>query len=100
MFRDSMWDPDGREIVVHEYRLDATADAGSGALRSVAAEPRVLPFPECPLVAGNASWLIGTPMAELRATVLQRLRGVDCCTHLNDMLRALAEVPLLAGYCS
>jgi len=30
--------------------------------------------------------------------VLERLRGVDCCTHLNDALRSLAEVPVLAAH--
>jgi hypothetical protein len=34
-------------------------------------------------------------MPGLRAEVLSRLRGTDCCTHLNDALRSLAEVPVL-----
>ena len=59
--------------------------------------PRVLPYVECPLAATNAEWLVGTPLALLRREVLDRLRGEDCCTHLNDALRALAEVPVLAG---
>jgi Protein of unknown function (DUF2889) len=62
----------------------------------VAAVPRVLPYAECPLAAPNASWLAGTPMRALRTEVLQRLKNEDCCTHLNDALRSLAEVPLLA----
>jgi hypothetical protein len=33
----------------------------------------------------------------LRASVLATLRDTDCCTHLNDALRALAEVPVLAA---
>ncbi len=96
MFRDSCWDPDGSEVAVHEYRLWAAADRSTGALTSVDAQPRVLPYVECPLAAPNAQWLVGTPMRQLRRTVLDRLRGEDCCTHLNDALRALAEVPLLA----
>jgi len=95
MFRDSMWDPDGREICVHEYRLDATADPRSGIVLEVRAEPRVLPFRECPLAAPNAAWVEGAPLRDLREVVLTRLRGTDCCTHLNDMLRDLAEVPVL-----
>jgi hypothetical protein len=96
MFRDSCWRPDGTEVAVHEYGLDAVIDAGSGLVVSVHAEPRVLPYPECPAAAPNVSWLTGVAASGLRAEVLDRLRGVDCCTHLNDALRALAEVPLLA----
>ena len=39
--------------------------------------------------------LIGTPLADIRAAVLAQLRGPAGCTHLNDALRALGEVPAL-----
>ena len=97
MFRDSCWEPDGREIIVHEYQILAQADATTGVLLSVQAQPRVLPYPECPVVAPNAALMNGTPLRSLRAEVLDRLRTTDCCTHLNDGLRALAEVPILAA---
>ena len=97
MFRDSCWDPDGSEIAVHEYHLCARADVATATLTDLEAEPRVLPYRECPLAAANASWLIGTPMRDLRHVALERLRGTDCCTHLNDALRSLAEVPVLAA---
>ncbi len=97
MFRDSCWDPDGTEVGVHEYSIAATLDASSGLLTSLTATPRVLPFAECPAAAPNAAWLVGVPARALRAEVLERLRGVDCCTHLNDALRSLAEVPVLAS---
>jgi hypothetical protein len=97
MFRDSTWEPDGTEVVVHEYRIDAAVDATTGELRSISAEPRVLPYPECPAAAPNVAWLVGEPVRALRSSVLARLRGDDCCTHLNDALRALAEVPVLMG---
>ncbi len=96
MFRDSCWDADGSEVVVHEYRLFATASRSTGTLVGIDAQPRVLPYVECPLAAPNAQWLVGTPLRGLRREVLDRLRGEDCCTHLNDALRALAEVPILA----
>jgi len=95
MFRDSCWDPQGRENVVHEYELLGRAGA-DGTLRSITAVPKVLPYAECPLAAANAAWLEGTPLRAMRAEVLQRLRSTDCCTHLNDGLRSLAEVPVLA----
>jgi hypothetical protein len=96
MFRDSCWDPDGSEVAVHEYQILASADANTGTITSISAQPRVLPYVECPLAAPNASWLVGMEMRSMRREVLERLRGTDCCTHLNDALRSLAEVPLLA----
>jgi hypothetical protein len=96
MFRDSSWEPDGTEIAVHEYHLLATVDGATGTLTSVVAEPRVLPFAECPMAGPKAARLSGLAVGDLRTEVLQRLRGTDCCTHLNDALRALAEVPVLA----
>jgi DUF2889 family protein len=97
MFRDNSWQPDGTEIAVHEYSLAATAHRATGVLTSVHAEPRVLPYRECPAAAPNASRLVGQPLRGLRASVLATLRDTDCCTHLNDALRALAEVPVLAA---
>ena len=97
MFRDNSWQPDASEIAVHEYSIAATADRATGVLTSVHAEPRVLPYRECPAAAPNASRLVGQPLRGLRASVLATLRDTDCCTHLNDALRSLAEVPLLAA---
>ncbi len=97
MFRDSCWDPDGTEVAIHEYQLEGSADLKTGTLMTMTARPRVLPYVECPIAAPNASWMIGSPLRELRTSVLERLRGTDCCTHLNDALRSLAEVPVLAG---
>jgi hypothetical protein len=97
MFRDSAWDPDGREVVVHEYQLFGQADRASGVLLSVTAVPRVLPYPECPGAAPNAQWMAGTELRAMRTEVLARLQKTDCCTHLNDGLRSLAEVPVLAA---
>lgn len=95
MFRDSTWSPSGEEIVVHEYGLAAVGDSNTGRLLSLQATPRVLPYEDCPLAANEITRLIGEPLAGLRTLVLDRLKGEDCCTHLNDMLRALAEVPVL-----
>jgi len=97
MFRDNAWDPDGQESVVHEYHIEGTADAATGVLRSVRAQPRVLPYNECTGAAPNASWMEGTELRAMRTEVLERLKSIDCCTHLNDGLRSLAEVPILAA---
>jgi hypothetical protein len=97
-FQDSATTPTGGRAVVHEYTLSATADAQSLQLLSVEAQPRVLPFVECPTATANVSRLLGTPLPELREKVLAELRGTLGCTHLNDALRALAEVPALAEH--
>ncbi|MDD2058380.1 DUF2889 domain-containing protein [Pseudomonas sp. GD03860] len=96
MFQDSASTPDGGRMAVHEYGLQATADTQSAKLLTLVAQPRVLPYPECPAAADNVSRLIGLPLASLRQQVLLALRRELGCTHLNDALRALAEVPALA----
>jgi len=94
MFRDTHA-ADGVEGTLHEYGLTATVD-GSGRLRSVTADPRVLPWPECPAAAAGVVALVGVPTDELGGEVRARLRGTGSCTHLNDLLRSLAAVGRLA----
>ncbi|WP_063009588.1 DUF2889 domain-containing protein [Nocardia nova] len=95
MFQDSSTVPSGGRVAVHEYRLTATADPTTGQLLTIDADPRVLPYDECPLASRNVGKIIGTPLSELRTVVLEKLPGTEGCTHLNDAMRALAEVPTL-----
>ena len=95
MFQDSASVPEGGRKAVHEYTLQAQIDAITLKLIGVQAQPRILPYPECPSAVGHLSRLIGAPVRELRALVLEQLPKSLGCTHLNDALRALAEVPLL-----
>ena len=97
-FQDSASTPEGVRSALHEYRVRATADTVSLELLSVEAEPRVLPFAECPAAATNVSRLVGTPLHMLRQVVLEELKGPTGCTHLNDALRAMADVPVLLRY--
>ena len=97
-FQDSMGDPDHGRVAVHEYVLRATVDPGSMLVTSVEPDPRILPFRTCPDAVGTATAVVGTPVAALRTTGLERLARVNGCTHLNDALRALAEVPILLGH--
>lgn len=94
-FQDSAGDPSGQRVAIHEYRLQATIDIASMMLTEVRADPRILPFLECPSAATSATAVEGTAVAELRETVLARLAKTAGCTHLNDALRALAEIPHL-----
>ncbi|HEX7856270.1 MAG TPA: DUF2889 domain-containing protein [Sphingobium sp.] len=82
---------------IHEYRLSGTADAATGQLLTLDATAGSLPHAECPAAMVNMNVIVGTPMGELRETVLDRLKRTAGCTHLNDMIRSLAEVPVLAG---
>jgi hypothetical protein len=95
-FQDSAPKPQGGRAALHEYRLTGTMDPVTSELLSLEPEPRVLPFHECPGAVANANKLVGTPLPLIRQAVLTDLRGTSGCTHLNDALRALAEVPLLA----
>ena len=95
MFQDSATSPDGGRVAVHEYQLRARASREDFRLLSVTALPRVLPFAECPKAVTKIGQLAGTPLAQLRHEVLARLKTTEGCTHLNDELRALSEVPAL-----
>ena len=96
MFRDSCWTPAEREEVLHEYQILGSANRVSGELLTVTAVPRVLPYVECPGAAPHAARMAGTALPAMRREVLDCLRSTECCTHLNDGLRSLAEVPVLA----
>lgn len=99
LFQDSasLPDTDVREAI-HEYRLSATADVATGKLLTLEAAPGTLPHAECPAAMVNIGVVLGTPMHELRETVLERLKRTAGCTHLNDMIRALAEAPALVRH--
>jgi hypothetical protein len=94
-FQDSATSPDGGRIAVHEYQLTVTANQPSGEILSLVADPRVLPYDECPMAVGTSGRMIGTRLSEMRRQVLEKLRATSGCTHLNDALRALAEAPQL-----
>ena len=96
-FQDAGTSPGGQRIAVHEYTIQASVDALTGIVTSIQAVPQVLPFMECPMAAMNVGRLVGQPLREFRTIVNEQLPGIDGCTHMNDALRALAEVPVLAA---
>jgi hypothetical protein len=97
LFRDTHVDPAGVETILHEYALVATVDAASRAFTSCRAVPRVLPWVECPVAAASADRLAGERVAGVREFVRSSLRGTSTCTHLNDLLRSLADVATLVA---
>lgn len=95
-FQDSGSNPGGGRTAIHEYRVYAEIDADSGKLLALQALPLILPYRECPGASVKATRLIGQPVAGFRDAVLDTLPSTLGCTHLNDVLRALADVPVLA----
>lgn len=96
MFRDTHRDGDGGETILHEYSLTAVVEATTGRFTRCAAVPQVLPWVECPVAAASADRLVGERAADVRSFVRSALRGTSTCTHLNDLLRSLSDVPALA----
>ena len=96
-FRDSHTAGDGRTTVIHEYDVELTVTPGLWQVTSCVATARVLPWVECPAAVGSAGRLVGQSLTDLRAHVRSKFTGTSTCTHLNDQLRSLADVPRLAA---
>jgi hypothetical protein len=99
MFRDSAADPDLTVRIVHEYAMSAVVEVAGFVIRQLAVTPGSLPFPaDCPAAAGSAALFVGQPLKTLRSSVGRLGRGPGSCTHLNDLLRTLADLPVLASH--
>jgi hypothetical protein len=96
-FQDSGTNPRGTRTAIHEYRVYAEVDSATMTLVSIQALPLILPFRECPGASVKVGRLVGRPLEGFREEVLTSLPGTLGCTHLNDVLRALADVPALAA---
>jgi hypothetical protein len=94
-FRDSHVLPDGDDTVLHEYGVAAVVDPTTRTFTSCSATLGVLPWQECPAALDSAGRLVGTSVDGLRGLVRQTFTGTSTCTHLNDMLRSLQDVPTL-----
>ncbi|MHA7652272.1 DUF2889 domain-containing protein [Mycobacterium sp. ML4] len=97
-FRDSHMDDDLVETIVHEYTVAGSVDTATRTITSVDAEVRVLPWEECPGAIGSAARVRGMPLAEVRDRVRGEFVGTSTCTHLNDTLRAIADLDALLEY--
>lgn len=95
-FRDTHVGADGVERVLHEYELEAGVDPRSSTFTRCEAVAMALPWPECPRAAASATHLAGRRVATVGGFVRSNLRGLGTCTHLNDLLRSLADVVPLA----
>jgi len=91
-FRDTHVDADGRETIVHEYSVALTVDGPTRTVVDIDAHADVLPWVECPGAIGSAKRLVGHTLADLRPWVRETFVGTSTCTHLNDVLRGLADL--------
>lgn len=98
MFRDSYVDADGVEKVLHEFGVTGTIDPQSGAMSALKATARVVPHDECQLSALSTSRVVGATAGRFREVVSMEMFGPATCTHLNDLLRSLADAPALAAH--
>jgi hypothetical protein len=94
-FRDSHVDGDGVETVVHEYTVEGSIDASTRTVATVDANVRVLPWQECPGAIGSATRIQGMALSQIRDRVRAEFVGISTCTHLNDTLRAIADLDAL-----
>ena len=82
---------------MHEYEVDVTAGTDDGVIRALTVRARILPGPDCPGAVESAQRVVGEPLASLRGFVRGEIRDDTICTHLNDQLRSLADVPTLVS---
>lgn len=97
-FRDSHMDDELVETIVHEYTVAGTIDEPTRTVTTVSAEVRVLPWQECPGAIASAARIRGMTIDELRDRVRGEFVGTSTCTHLNDTLRAIADLNALLSW--
>ncbi|WP_338182863.1 DUF2889 domain-containing protein [Jatrophihabitans sp.] len=95
LFRDSYRRVDDIETVIHEYSVTAEIAPDLSAFTACAATGNTLPWVECSAAPASAGNLQGVPLDELRERIRETWTGPLTCTHLNDTLRSLADVPAL-----
>jgi hypothetical protein len=95
-FQDSAAFP-GTDLrrLFHEYRGRATVDPASYVLERVEMEFGALPYTICEAAAVTPQKLVGRSLREFRTAVIDLLKGTSGCTHLNDSLRTLHDVPAM-----
>jgi len=96
-FRDSYRDATEGEGAVHEYTVRGRFAPLTRTILELDAEAHVLPWTECPRALGSVPRAVGMTTDDIRARVRGDFVGTGTCTHLNDVLRSLADLPCLAA---
>jgi hypothetical protein len=91
-YRDSYADPDGIERALHEWQVGIDMDP-AGRFIDLRARPGRLPWAECPSAQASAAMLAGYRSEDVESVVATAFKGTGTCTHLDDTLRTLTEVP-------
>lgn len=87
---------DGRHVpvgeAVHRMQVRLTLDDAMKVHAAVSAMPGT-PFPECPAAAAPVAGLVGATIGPgWRKTIDAAMGGVQGCTHLRELLAAMATV--------
>ncbi|MGE0387530.1 MAG: DUF2889 domain-containing protein [Gammaproteobacteria bacterium] len=96
ILRDVFIEPGDVETLVHEYAIETLVDAQTLRVTASSARHGSLPTVDCPAGTASAARLAGLDCTDLREAVRRGFRGPTTCTHLNDSLRALADIAVLA----
>lgn len=96
-FRDSHVDAHDGEGAVHEYTVRGRFAPATRTIVAIEGAAPVLPWTECPGALVSVVRIAGTTTDDLRARVRRDFTGPATCTHLNDVLRSLADLPALAA---
>lgn len=94
-FRDLHRTPLGVATVIHEYAMRAHIDPEELRALEILVEPRVLPWLECQAAIDGVRKVEGSRLEGFGAHVRRELGAPSSCTHLDDMLRKLEDVPVL-----
>ncbi len=95
-FQDSAAFP-GTDLrrLFHEYRGVAVIDPDSFVLEAITMDFGSLPYTTCHAAAASPQQMVGRRLGDFRKTVIDLLKGTAGCTHLNDSLRTLQDVPAM-----
>jgi len=97
--QDAYADPDGVSRALHEWSVTARLDgrAEDRRIGAISVEAGRLPWQECPFAGASAERLVGRALGEIEQAVAEEFLGIGTCTHLNDLLRMLADVSDVAS---
>lgn len=98
-FQDSaaLHDRHDRRLLFHEYVLEAVVDPRDYVLVDVSVTAGSLPFATCLAAPPTARALIGRRLTEFSTLAPAVLAKTAGCTHLNEVLRNLHDVPAMAA---
>jgi hypothetical protein len=92
-------DATGEVEEIHSYQIRLEAELPELTVVSVDVQPGYLPFPACPAAAAAAGRLIGLRLTDgFRRGAIDALGGTDGCTHLLNLVLAIANQLVVANY--